>query len=62
MNLYEMLVVGKEKAVLGFVIPLLLSLLGQWGITGHMTVEQALTALGTGALTGLGVYFKSNTK
>lgn len=60
--IYSTLVKTKEKAVVGFVVTLVLSFLGQYGITGHMTVEQALTALGTGILTALSVYFKSNSK
>lgn len=59
-DLYELLIVGKEKAIVGFAVSGLLTLLAMLNISGDMTVEQALTVLATAVLTGISVYAKRN--
>jgi len=59
-NLYELLVAGKEKAIVGFAVSGLITLLAMLNISGDMTVEQALTVIVTAVLTGASVYVKRN--
>lgn len=61
-KLINTLVVGNEKALVGFIVPGLLGLLLLGGVTGDMTVEEALTTLVTALLTAAGVWSKANTK
>jgi len=59
-KLYELLVVGNEKALVGFVVSGILSAFAVVGINGDMTVRDALAVALTALLTALSVYFKSN--
>jgi hypothetical protein len=59
-TLYQILIHGNEKAVAGFLASGALSLLSIFSITGDMTVEQALTAFATAAVTAVSVYLKAN--
>jgi hypothetical protein len=59
-NLYQLLVVGNQKAIVGFVVSAILSAVAVFGINGDMTVREALAVSLTGLLTALSVYFKSN--
>jgi len=59
-NLYQLLVVGNQKAIVGFVVSAVLSAFAVVGISGDMTVRDALAVSLTAVLTALSVYFKSN--
>ena len=63
-KLYKLLVPGKEKAVVGFFVSGILSALALIGISGDMTVKEALvvlvTVLVTAVSTGLSVFHKAN--
>lgn len=58
--LYELLVVGNQKALVGFAVSAILSAFAVVGVSGDMTVRDALAVVLTGLLTALSVYFKSN--
>lgn len=49
-----------DKAIIGAISAGILNLLALVQITGEMTVEQAVTAISTGLVTGIAVYIKSN--
>lgn len=59
-TIYGVLVYGKEKAVVSAVVSFALSLLGQVGVNGEMTVKEALTSLGISVLTHASVYYTNN--
>lgn len=59
-DIYELVVVGKQKALLGGFVAGALSLLGYVGITGDMTVKEALYAIGVWVITHGAIYFKAN--
>jgi len=61
-KVYKWLVLGNEKAIVGFLVSGLLALLATANVSGEMTVDEALTALLTGALTAVTVWVKANNK
>lgn len=58
--LYQVVVAGNQKAVVAFVVPLVLGGIAFTGITGDMTVEDALSLLLTSIITAGGVWLKKN--
>lgn len=58
-NLYDLLISGNQKAVVAFLVPSIVGLIG-YGVTGDMTVNEALTVVITGVLTSVGVWLKAN--
>ena len=59
-QIYKLLVLGKEKAVTGFLVSGVLTALALIGISGDMTVKDALAVGFTALLTGLSVFYKAN--
>jgi len=57
---YDALVVGQQKAVIGFLVSGIVSLCLLIGISGDMTVREAVSGLVTGLLTGISVWLKTN--
>lgn len=53
---------GNQKAIVGGVVSFALTLLAQYNVNQNTTLEELLTALATGILTHLAVWFKTNTK
>lgn len=56
------LIEGNEKAVVGGLVAGALTLLALVGITGEMTVREALVALANWIVTHAVVYLKANSK
>lgn len=59
-NLYNLIVVGNQKAITGFVLSAAAVWLAVVGISLDMTVGEALTILVAGVINAAGVWFKSN--
>lgn len=59
-QLYILLILGKEKAVTGFLVSGALSAFALIGISGDMTVRDALAVGFTAILTYLSVFYKAN--
>lgn len=60
-NLYNLLVVGNQKALVGFAAPVVLGVLASlFGITKDMTVGDAVQLTLAGVVTGVSVWFKKN--
>ena len=59
-QLYQLLVLGNQKAVTGFLVSGALSAFALIGISGDMTVRDALAVGFTALLTGLSVFYKAN--
>lgn len=60
-TLYNMFVSGNQKTIVAFVLPLLLGFIfAHFGISGDMTVKDALSLVATSLLTALGVHVKAN--
>lgn len=62
MNLYDLLIKGKEKAVVGFVVVAVLGALSSIGVNGDMTVKEAVNVIVTAVVTYVTVYLKRNNK
>lgn len=60
--LYDLLVLGNQKAIVAFIVPLILAPLALVGISGEMTVSEALGLLCTFILSGVSVWFTKNKK
>lgn len=60
--MFNKLIVGNEKAVVGGLSAGVLSLVGQLGVNGQMTVKEAIYAVGAWVITHLAVYISTNTK
>lgn len=58
--LYVTWISGNQKAIVGFVVPMVLGSIAFTGVTGDMTVRDALSLLLTAALTGASVWLKRN--
>lgn len=56
------LIKGQEKAAVGGLVAGALTLLALVGVTGDMTVKEALIALANWAVTHAFVYLKANSK
>ena len=59
-QLYSIIVVGNQKAIVGFVVAFLGTYLAVVGVSLDMTVGEALTSLCNGTITAIGVWFKAN--
>ena len=59
-QLYILLILGKEKAVTGFLVSGALTALALIGINGNMTIRDALAVGFTAILTYLSVFYKAN--
>lgn len=60
MNFILTFIEGQEKAVVGGLVSGALTLLALVGVTGEMTVKEALVALANWALTHAAVWYKTN--
>lgn len=59
-NLYNLIVVGNQKAITAFVLSAAAVWLAVVGISLEMTVGEALTVLVAGAINAAGVWLKAN--
>lgn len=59
-SLYQFVVAGNQKAIVGGLVAGVLSLLTMVNISGQMTVREALFAIGTWLVTHSLVWFKAN--
>lgn len=59
-NIYNLIVVGNQKAITGFVLAGAAVWLTAVGISLEMTVGEALTILVAGVINGVGVWLKAN--
>lgn len=59
-TVYTLVVVGNQKALVAFAVPSIIGAIAFTGITGDMTVSQAIGLLLTSAITGISVFLKRN--
>lgn len=59
-KLYKLIVSGKQKAVIAFVIATVGTYVARHGWTLNSSLLSDLQALGVGVLAHIGVYFKKN--
>lgn len=55
------LIIGREKAVIGGLSAGILSLVGQLGVNGQMTLKEGIYAVATWLVTHLVIYTSTNT-
>lgn len=59
-NLYQVLVVGNQKAIAGFVLAGLAVVVSKVGFSLDMTLEQVVEAVVSAVVVAGGVWFKAN--
>lgn len=60
-TIYELLVVNKQKAVVGFVVGAVVTYAAKYGLDlNTLTVSEALELVVGGAVVAVGVYLKKN--
>lgn len=59
--MFNKLIIGNEKAIIGAIAAGTVSLLGQVGVSGQMTVKEAVYSLLTAAATHVTVWTSTNT-
>lgn len=59
-QLYNTIVKGNQKAIVGFLVAAAGTYLALVGVSLDMTVGEALTVLTNGVVTAVGVWFKAN--
>lgn len=60
-QLYQLVVVGKEKAIVAFVVTAVGAYVAKHGVTLDMTLKDALTAVLYGVVGHVAVYLKANS-
>lgn len=59
-NIYDTIVVGNQKAIVAFVLPLVGTYIALVGLSLDMTIGQAVQVLVTAVVASGGVWFKKN--
>lgn len=59
-TIYRLVVVGNQKAIVGFVVTFILTFLAQFNISAEMTMNQALESLVYAVIGAAGVWLKAN--
>lgn len=60
-DMFNKLIAGREKAVIGGASAGVLALIGQLGVNGQMTLKEAIYALVTWVFTHIMVYVSTNS-
>lgn len=58
--IYNVIVVGNQKAIVGFILAVITVLISKVGLDLDMTIRQVVEALASGLIVSLGVWVKAN--